>query len=99
MVVQGAIEATAVRVLSQYPVQRAALFGSAARGDMKPDSDIDMLVEFFPGTIGINFFGLHVDLEEAYGRHVDLLTFDALNDAKPSFKQAVEKETRLFYER
>ncbi|MDR0898252.1 MAG: nucleotidyltransferase domain-containing protein [Oscillospiraceae bacterium] len=40
-----AIEATAVRVLRQYPVQRAALFGSAARGDMNPDSDIDMLVE------------------------------------------------------
>jgi len=85
-------------VLSKYPVKRAAFFGSAARGDMGETSDIDMLVEFLPDTRGLEFFGLHVDLEEALGRSVDLLTWNALSKAKPTFKSNVEREARLIYE-
>jgi predicted nucleotidyltransferase len=68
------IESAACDVLRLYPVKRAALFGSAARRNMSAQSDIDMLVEFLPDTRGIEFFGLHGDLESAFGRHVDLLT-------------------------
>ncbi len=96
------IEPIAREVLLSYPVRRAALFGSAARGDMKDDSDIDMIVEFLPGRGGVNFefFGLLVDLEEALGRHVDLLTFNALEtEAKPRFRENVMRDVRVIYER
>ena len=92
------IELSARKVLMQYPVKRAALFGSAARGDMDEQSDIDMLVEFLPNTRGLDFFGLRVDLEEALGCPVDLVTWNALSKSKPGFKQSVEGDARLIYE-
>ena len=93
-----ALESIARDVLIQYPVRRAAFFGSAARNNMSDQSDIDMLVEFLPGTSGLEFFGLHVDLKEAFGRHVDLLTWDALENAKPDFCHNVRREERIIYE-
>ena len=92
------IEAAARDILTQYPVKRAALFGSAARGDTHTLSDVDMLVEFLPNTRGLDFFGLRVDLEEALGCPVDLITWNALSKSKPNFKQNVETEAKLIYE-
>jgi len=92
------LELIAREVLVQYPVRRAAFFGSAARNDLSEQSDIDMLVEFLPGTPGLDFFGLHVDLKEAFGRPVDLLTWDALESAKPDFRYNVKREERIIYE-
>ena len=94
------IESIACDVLKMYPVKRAAFFGSAARGDLTENSDIDMLVEFLPDTRGILFFGLHVDLEKALARHVDLITYEALyTEAKPDFKEYVLRDERVIYER
>jgi len=96
------IDSIACAVLQSYPVKRAAFFGSAARGSISDESDIDMIVEFLPGRGGVNFefFGLHVDLEEAFGCRVDLLTFDALaNEAKPQFRENVLRDLRVIYER
>jgi predicted nucleotidyltransferase len=94
------IDSVACEVLQQYPIKRAAFFGSAARGDMKENSDIDMIVEFMPDTRGIEFFGLLVDLQEALGCHVDLLTYNALEtEAKPRFRENVMRDVRVIYER
>ena len=96
------VEATACDVLRLYPVKRAALFGSAARGELTEKSDVDMLVEFLPGRGGINleYFGLHIDLEEAFGCPVDLLTYNALyTEAKPRFRENVLRDERVIYER
>ena len=94
------IESIAFDVLNGYPIKRAALFGSAARGDMTLGSDIDMLVEFLPDTRGILFFSLHADLEKAFNRPVDLITFDALQfEAKEGFKKNVLRDVRIIYER
>ncbi|MDR1589034.1 MAG: nucleotidyltransferase family protein [Oscillospiraceae bacterium] len=93
------IENAACEVLRQYPVRRAALFGSAARGDLDDKSDVDILVEFLPDTRGLTFFGLRLDLEDALRRRVDLVTFNALRKAKPGFRSAVEHDARVFYER
>lgn len=94
------IASTALKVLSMYPIKRAAFFGSAARGDMTAGSDVDMLVEFLPDTRGILFFGLKTDLEEAFARSVDLITFDALDhEAKMQFKKNVLKDVKVIYER
>lgn len=93
------IESIARDVLIKYPVKRAAFFGSAARNELSEQSDIDMLVELLPDTPGIEFFGLYVDLKEALGRPVDLLTWDALETAKPEFRLVVNQEERVIYER
>ena len=93
------IESVTLEVIKQYPIKRAALFGSAARGDMNEQSDVDIIVEFLPDTRGLEFFGLHVDLEEALGCAVDLLTWNALSKAQLSFRKNVESEARLIYER
>ncbi|MDD2218180.1 MAG: nucleotidyltransferase domain-containing protein [Eubacteriales bacterium] len=94
------IKLIALEVLSEYPIKRAAFFGSAARGDMTTASDIDMLVEFLPDTRGILFFSLQADLEEAFNRPVDLITFDALeNEAKEQFRNNVTHDARIIYER
>ena len=65
---------------------------------MGEKSDVDILVEFLPDTRGLEFFGLRLDLEEALGCAVDLVTFNALSKAKSGFRQHVEQETRMIYE-
>jgi predicted nucleotidyltransferase len=94
----GQIESKICEILTQYPVKRAALFGSAARGETTERSDIDLLIEFLPDTRGLEFFGLRVDLEEALGCSVDLLTWKSLSKSKPAFKLNVESEAKLIYE-
>ena len=57
-------------------VRRLSLFGSVLREDFSPDSDVDILVEFEPGTrIGlIRLSGLEIELGKIVGRKVDLNT-------------------------
>ena len=95
------IESTARDVLRLYPIKRAALFGSAARGDMNDQSDIDMLVEFLPNQSGrnFNFFSLQAALERAFGCPVDLLTYHGLySEARPVFRDAVLRDEKVIYE-
>ncbi len=56
------------------------LFGSAARGEERPDSDIDFLVELEPGRSLIDVIGLENDLADLFGRKVDVV---ARQSAKP----------------
>jgi hypothetical protein len=60
----------------QNQVRRLSLFGSILREDFGPDSDIDILVEFEPGTrMGlIRLSGLEIELGKIIGREVDLNT-------------------------
>ncbi len=61
-------------------ILRLSVFGSALRDDFRPDSDIDILVEFEPGkTPGFAFVGMQDELSELLGRKVDLNTPDCLS--------------------
>ena len=61
-------------------IQRLALFGSVARGEARPDSDVDVLVEFRPGTKTYDhFLALSELLETRLGRRVELVTKEALS--------------------
>lgn len=64
-------------MLSDRGLAHVSLFGSAARGDESPDSDIDLLVELSE-PMGFSFFTLQEDLSEILGRRVDLLTRDGM---------------------
>jgi len=57
-------------------IRKLALFGSSLRDDFRPDSDVDILVEFEPGAhIGlITLAGLELELSKILGRKVDLNT-------------------------
>lgn len=66
--------------LRDLGVRRLALFGSVLRGEATDDSDIDLLVEFAPGTKTYgNFLALADLLEERLGRRVELVTPEALS--------------------
>lgn len=60
----------------RHRIQRLALFGSVLRDDFRPESDIDILVEFEPGhTLGLlRMAALEIELSEMLGRKADLRT-------------------------
>jgi hypothetical protein len=60
----------------RHHIRRLSLFGSVLREDFRPDSDIDVLVEFEPGVkVGlIRLAGIELELSELFGRKVDLRT-------------------------
>ena len=61
-------------------VRRLALFGSMARGEARPSSDVDLLVEFAPGQKSFDrFMALSDLLERLLGCPVDLVTLEALS--------------------
>lgn len=62
-------------ILKRYGVKRAGLFGSCVRGEMKKDSDIDILVEIEKDISLLDFVGLKLEIEEALGEKVDLVEY------------------------
>jgi len=70
-------------LLKEFSVRSLAVFGSVVRGEARPDSDVDILVEFEPDArIGLFAFArLQRRLSEILGRPVDLVTPDALHKA------------------
>ena len=83
-------------VCRRYGVKELSLFGSAVRGETRPESDVDMMVEFEPGVrIGlIKFESLVEELESLAGRRVDLVTKRGL---KPWIRPHVLKDARVIY--
>jgi predicted nucleotidyltransferase len=80
----------------RYGVRELSLFGSAARDEMRPDSDLDLLVEFLPEAQVdlVDYAGLMLDLSRLLGRRVDLVSKNGL---KPLIRTAVLEEARLLY--
>ncbi|MBI5022584.1 MAG: nucleotidyltransferase family protein [Candidatus Magasanikbacteria bacterium] len=76
-------------ILEKHEVKRAALFGSASRGEMRKDSDIDLLVEFKGRKSLLDLVRLRFVLEEKLKRPVDVTTFNSLH---PYLKNQVQKE-------
>lgn len=79
-------EEAAERLVASEPeiralgVQRLALFGSVVRGEARPDSDVDLLVQFSPGAKTFDRYLALIDLlEERLGRRVELVTTEALS--------------------
>ena len=59
----------------RHKIRRLALFGSVIRDDFRPESDVDVLVEFETGVrVGLSFFEIERELSEMVGRKVDLNT-------------------------
>ncbi|MBI5523940.1 MAG: nucleotidyltransferase family protein [Desulfarculus sp.] len=65
-------------ILRRHGVVRAGLFGSVARGEAGPQSDLDLLVEFGRQTSLLDRAGLKLELEAALGRAVDVVHYRSL---------------------
>jgi predicted nucleotidyltransferase len=77
-------------------IHRLALFGSVLRDDFTPGSDVDVLVEFEPGTrVGLRFFGMELELSEILGHKVDLNTPGFLSKY---FRDDVIAEAEVLYD-
>jgi len=61
----------------RYPIARLGVFGSFARGEQRPDSDVDVLVEL-SGPLGFEYFDLADEIERALGRPISFVSPDAL---------------------
>jgi len=64
----------------RFGVTRLALFGSTARGNAGPTSDVDVLVAFDGPATSARYFGVQFYLEDLLGRSVDLVTEKALRE-------------------
>jgi predicted nucleotidyltransferase len=80
----------------KYHIRRLAFFGSVVRDDFRPQSDVDVLVEFEPGhTPGLDFFLMEAELSRLLGRKVDLQTPNFLS---PEIRRSALYEAVTAYE-
>jgi len=68
-----------LRVAALHGARNVRVFGSTARGDEGPSSDVDFLVEFEEGRSALDLAGLSQDLEELLGRKVDVAEAEGLH--------------------
>jgi uncharacterized protein len=89
-------EAVIADICRRHQVRELSLFGSAVRGELRPDSDIDLLVDYFP-TARPSLFDLiemKDELSDLLGRKVDLGVKRAL---KPRYKDHILAEAHVIY--
>lgn len=83
-------------ICRRHGIRRLAVFGSRLKGTARPDSDLDLLVEFepdrVPGLLGLS--GIEIELSEAFGHQVDLRTAAELS---PYFRDDVLRQARIVY--
>ena len=82
-------------VFEHHGVTYAALFGSAARGEDKPESDVDIMVRLGRPTGMVGYMQLIESLEESLHKPVDLVTEQSLN---PRLQPYVARDLTVIYE-
>jgi predicted nucleotidyltransferase len=81
----------------RHHIRRLSLFGSVLRGDFRPESDVDVLVEFEPGHVpGFEFIAIQDELTDLLGRRVDLNTPACLSRY---FRERVLSQAEVQFER
>ncbi len=81
------IRNTITSILKARGAEYVAVFGSLARGEARPNSDVDVLVRFNKDISLLDHIGIAYELEDAIGRKVDLVTERSLSKyAVPSVK-------------
>jgi len=80
----------------RHHIRRLAFFGSVVRDDFRPESDVDVLVEFEPGHVpGLAFFRMQRELSDMLGRKVDLNTPE---DLSRYYREEVLAEAEVVYD-
>lgn len=81
-------------ILDRYNVKKAAVFGSVARGEERPDSDVDILVEFGKIPTLVQFIRMENELEETLEKKVDVVV---KGSEKPLIKPFIYKDLVELY--
>jgi hypothetical protein len=87
--VLGTLKRHCAELELEFGVRRLALFGSAARDEMRAESDVDLLVDLAGPASYDRYFALLERLERLLGRRVDLVTESGL---KPRARELVERD-------
>lgn len=97
MITLADISSVASHILPRYDVREAYLFGSFARGEQTPESDIDLrLVCGDTMTFG-TLYELSFELEELLGRKVDIVT-NPPQHMRPAFRKNIKQDEVCIYE-
>jgi len=78
-----------VPILKEAGVERSSIFGSVVHGEATEDSDVDILVELPKGKTLLDLVGLKMELKDALGTEVDLLTYRSIS---PLLRDIILKE-------
>ncbi len=78
-----------LQVAAKHGATQVRLFGSVARGDARPDSDVDLLVTWLEGTSLLDQAALKLELESLLGRKVDIASDGWV---KPSIRESVYRD-------
>ena len=81
-----------VAILKKKDVEKAAIFGSAVRGEMTDKSDVDIAIKFRGKHSLFDLAGIKIELEEELGKKVDIMTYDSIY---PDIKKKILKEQEV----
>jgi len=82
-------------ILKRNDIKRAAVFGSVARGEVRKNSDIDILIEYNKNNKSLfDFIGLKIELEERLKRKVDLTEYSMI---RPRIRSKILNEQVSIY--
>ena len=80
---------TIIRIAARHGATEVRLIGSVARGEARPDSDVDLLVTWSEGTSLLDQAALMLELESLLGRKVDIASDGWV---KPSIRESVYRD-------
>ena len=81
-----------LRIAARHGAHNVRIFGSAARREAGPGSDLDILVDMKPGRTLLDLIAIEQDLEDLLGRKVDVLTEGAIS---PYMREGVLRDAVL----
>lgn len=84
-----------ISILERHGVKKIAIFGSYARDEANPESDVDILVEFCDRKSLLDLVGIEQELADALGLKVDLLTEKSIS---PYLIDRIKREMKMIYE-
>lgn len=89
------IESVVRSLLAKYNAEYALLFGSYARGEATPESDIDVVVVGGDNFIPRNIFAMAEDLRELTGRNADVFEMCEVNTGTPFYESVMKEGIRI----
>lgn len=90
-----AIEGKIIMLLQKYNPAKICIFGSYVRGSQRPDSDLDILVDFQERKSLLTLIRIERELSEALGIKVDLLTESSIS---PYLIDSIKSEMKVVYQ-